>query len=77
MTEKMNCCEAILEAFVDFEKEISVIVSRGFDGTKSTFPIGENSHSNHILKETIVPAQIQNMTQQERNDHNLANLTGS
>jgi len=66
MTEKMDGSQTILESFVDFEKEISVIVSRGIDGKMCTFPIGENKHSNHILKETNVPpAQLQENTVKE------------
>lgn len=49
---------AVLEAFVDFKMEVSVIVCRGFDGRKVTFPVAENQHENHILKTTIVPANV-------------------
>jgi len=49
---------SILEAFVDFQCEVSVIVVRGFDGDISTFPVVENIHENHILKETHVPALV-------------------
>jgi len=65
MTEKIKCNTAILEAFVDFDREVSVIVCRGFDGSKCTFPVCENKHSNHILKETTLPAQILESTHKE------------
>ena len=48
----------IIEAFVPFTKEISVIVQRNADGQSYCLPIGENIHVNHILHETIVPARI-------------------
>ncbi len=49
---------AILEAFVDFRMEISVIVARGLDGTCRAFPAVENQHKNHILDQTIAPARV-------------------
>ncbi|MGE7838780.1 5-(carboxyamino)imidazole ribonucleotide synthase [Viridibacillus arvi] len=48
----------VAEAFVPFEKEISVIVQRNVQGETYCLPIGENIHVNHILHETIVPARI-------------------
>ncbi|MGI8436553.1 MAG: 5-(carboxyamino)imidazole ribonucleotide synthase [Chthoniobacterales bacterium] len=50
--------ELVLEAAIEFEKEISVIVARGPDGTMSTFPVCENIHRNHILDLTVVPARV-------------------
>ena len=49
---------AVLEQFVRFEKEISVLVARGADGATATYPVCENVHRNHILDVTIVPASI-------------------
>ncbi|WP_275039999.1 5-(carboxyamino)imidazole ribonucleotide synthase [Natrialba hulunbeirensis] len=46
---------AMVEAFVDFEREISVIAVKG-DDEIATFPIGENIHEDEILRETVVPA---------------------
>ncbi|ELY52334.1 5-(carboxyamino)imidazole ribonucleotide synthase [Natronococcus jeotgali] len=46
---------AMVESFVDFEREISVIAVKG-DGETAAFPIGENVHEDEILRETIVPA---------------------
>jgi 5-(carboxyamino)imidazole ribonucleotide synthase len=48
----------ILEDFVDFEMEISVIACRAVNGGKVVYPIAENMHSNSILDTTIVPARI-------------------
>jgi 5-(carboxyamino)imidazole ribonucleotide synthase len=50
--------ELILERAIDFEKEVSVIVARGPDGTMATFPVCENMHREHILDITIVPARV-------------------
>src|SRR5678815_1509129 len=46
---------AVLEGFVDFELELSVLVARGIDGALATFPVGRNDHANHILDLTVVP----------------------
>jgi 5-(carboxyamino)imidazole ribonucleotide synthase len=48
----------IVEAFVDFRMEISVVVVRAGDGTTATYVPVENIHANHILKRTLAPARI-------------------
>jgi len=48
----------IAEAFVPFEKEISVIIQRNTAGESYCLPIAENIHVNHILHESIVPARV-------------------
>jgi 5-(carboxyamino)imidazole ribonucleotide synthase len=55
---KMNGAEAILEQFVSFEKEISVVAARGIDGSFMPFVPVWNTHRNHILDVTIAPAPI-------------------
>jgi 5-(carboxyamino)imidazole ribonucleotide synthase len=49
---------AVLEQFVEFEKEVSVIVARGVDGQMAAYPVCENVHRHHILDVTVVPAGI-------------------
>ena len=49
---------AILEGFVSFEKEISVIAARGWDGAIAVYDVPENHHANHILRTSTVPADI-------------------
>ncbi len=49
---------AILEGFINFEREISVIVARGVDGQSACFDPVENIHENHILAKTTVPARL-------------------
>jgi len=48
----------ILEGFVDFAAEISVVVARGADGALSAFDAVENRHRDHILDRTLAPAPI-------------------
>ena len=50
--------EGIYEAFVDFEKEVSVVAARTLDGEFAAFPVFENAHANHILDVTVSPARI-------------------
>ncbi len=49
---------AIVEAFIAFECEISVIVARNQDGEVACYDVGHNIHADHILRQTIVPAPI-------------------
>ncbi len=49
---------AILEGFVSFSREVSVIVARSPRGEVNTFDVVENVHVNHILDTTRAPAQI-------------------
>ena len=46
----------ILEGFVDFAFEASVLVARSPEGAVACYPLVENRHANHVLKETHVPA---------------------
>ena len=50
--------EAVLEAFVDFEREVSVVCARGADGEIAHYGVVENSHERHILDCTIAPARV-------------------
>ena len=54
----MDKAECILEKWVPFEKEVSVIVIRSVSGETKVFPVAENIHVNNILHESIVPARI-------------------
>jgi 5-(carboxyamino)imidazole ribonucleotide synthase len=49
---------AILEGFVSFGKEISVIAARSWSGAIAVYDVPENHHENHILKTSTVPARI-------------------
>ena len=50
--------ECILEEFLHFDKEISVIVARSITGEVATLPTSENVHVNNILHTSVVPAKI-------------------
>lgn len=50
---------AVLEEWVPFEREISVIIARGANGQMVSYPVCENQHAHHILDITMVPAEIE------------------
>nr|WP_321511025.1 5-(carboxyamino)imidazole ribonucleotide synthase [uncultured Celeribacter sp.] len=54
----MAGAEAVLEGFVDFRCEVSVIAARGMAGDVSCFDPGENVHKSGILHTTTVPAKL-------------------
>jgi 5-(carboxyamino)imidazole ribonucleotide synthase len=56
--EDLGTKSAILEAFIPFEREISVVAARAVDGSVECFDVTENEHSDHILKVSRVPAAI-------------------
>jgi 5-(carboxyamino)imidazole ribonucleotide synthase len=49
---------AVLEAFIDFEREVSVVAARGSDGSFAHYGVFENVHANHILDVTMSPAGV-------------------
>jgi 5-(carboxyamino)imidazole ribonucleotide synthase len=56
--EALATGEAILEAFVDFEREISVVAARGLDGAFTHWGAIENRHRHHILDVSFSPAAV-------------------
>ncbi len=56
--EAMNGAPAILEGFVDFAFEASLIAARGIDGTVVCYTPGQNVHEDGILATTTVPARL-------------------
>ncbi len=52
----------VLEGFVPFTLELSVIVARARTGEVVTFPVAENHHVHHILDVTVVPASVPEAT---------------
>jgi 5-(carboxyamino)imidazole ribonucleotide synthase len=49
---------AVVEQFITFRCEVSVIVARNAAGEMRAFPLAENIHTNHILDFSIVPARV-------------------
>jgi len=61
----MNDASCVLEGFIDFSHEVSVIGARAQDGQVSCFDPGENVHRDGILHTTTIPA---NLTTSQRMD---------
>jgi 5-(carboxyamino)imidazole ribonucleotide synthase len=57
--------ECVLESFITLEQEVSVLVARSPEGEIRCFPMVENTHQNHILHTTLVPASLPLHLQQE------------
>ena len=49
---------AVLEAYIEFEKEVSVVAARGADGAYADWGVIENRHRNHILDISIAPGDV-------------------
>ncbi|WP_193210559.1 5-(carboxyamino)imidazole ribonucleotide synthase [Luteolibacter marinus] len=56
--EEFATDRAVLEAFIPFERELSVMVARGIDGTVTAYDPAENQHRHHILDLSIIPARV-------------------
>ncbi|SFB14976.1 5-(carboxyamino)imidazole ribonucleotide synthase [Lentibacillus halodurans] len=61
--EQHSTC--IIEQWIPFDREISVVFTRGKSGDIIFFPIAENEHSDHILYKTTVPAAISDTVHQK------------
>jgi 5-(carboxyamino)imidazole ribonucleotide synthase len=75
---KLRGSEAVLEAFVKFEKEVSVVCARGQDGSFSHYGVIENAHSNHILDVSFAPALVSEHVRKDAIDiaRNIAETLG-
>jgi len=56
--ERFGHRRAVLEEWMDFDLEISVMVAANAHGEVATFPAAENIHTNHILDTSIIPARV-------------------
>jgi 5-(carboxyamino)imidazole ribonucleotide synthase len=57
--------DAVLEAFVDFKKEVSVVGARGVDASFTHWGVIENDHHHHILDTSFSPAEVSDKTHDE------------
>jgi 5-(carboxyamino)imidazole ribonucleotide synthase len=55
----------VLEKWISFETEISVIVTRKMNGETEIYPVAENIHIDNILHQTIVPARVSDSVKEE------------
>ena len=61
----LNGKEAVLEAFIEFEKEVSVVCARDLQGNFVDYGVIENDHANHILDVSFAPAVVSEKTYKE------------
>ncbi len=54
--EQLGGRALILESFVPFDRELSIVAVRGLDGSFRAYPLVENEHRDGILARTIAPA---------------------
>ncbi|OYU39554.1 MAG: 5-(carboxyamino)imidazole ribonucleotide synthase [Pseudorhodobacter sp. PARRP1] len=54
----MKGAVSVLEGFIDFSHEVSVIAARGLDGSVACYDPGENVHKDGILHTTTLPAKL-------------------
>lgn len=57
--------ELIVEKFIPFERELSVVAARSQSGELATFPVAENIHQDNILHLSIVPARVEDEIRQQ------------
>ncbi len=56
--DKIGQRDAVLEGFVTFAKEVSVVAARSVTGEYADYGVVENTHRNHILDLTVAPASV-------------------
>ena len=72
--QSMNGAEAILEEFINFKRELSLIAVRGIDNSHKYYPLVENTHHNSILRLTIAPAENISAKLQDQAEHYMQTL---
>ena len=55
---RIGAGEAVLERWIDFEHEVSVVLARGADGSTAHYGVFANTHERHILDLTVAPAPV-------------------
>jgi 5-(carboxyamino)imidazole ribonucleotide synthase len=72
--EKMAGAESILEGFINFKRELSLIAVRGIDGSLKYYPLVENSHHEGILRLTIAPAENISASLQKKAEEYMSSI---
>ena len=72
--EKMAGAHSILEGFINFKRELSLIAVRGIDGSLEYYPLVENSHHEGILRLTIAPAQNISASLQKKAEEYMSSI---
>lgn len=56
--KNLNTTEGVVEGFIQFEREVSVVAARGVNGEFVHYGLIDNRHSNHILDVSVAPAEV-------------------
>ncbi len=72
--ESMNGVESILEGFIDFKRELSLIAVRSIDNDHKYYPLVENTHYDGILRLTVAPANNIDPIMQQTAQHYMQTL---
>jgi 5-(carboxyamino)imidazole ribonucleotide synthase len=65
---EMNCSEAVLERFIEFDAELSVVAARGHDGAITIYGPIVNTHRDHILDLSVTPSEFPTSIAEEATD---------
>ncbi len=71
---ELNLQPAVLEAFIEFDAEASIIAARGADGAFAIYDLTENTHLDHILATSRVPARFSEAVAKRANE--IAHVIG-
>ena len=71
---KMAGADSILEGFINFKRELSLIAVRGIDGSLEYYPLVENSHHEGILRLTIAPAENISASLQKKAEEYMSSI---
>jgi 5-(carboxyamino)imidazole ribonucleotide synthase len=63
--EALKGQDGVVEAFIDFEREVSVVAARTVSGEFAHYGVVENAHSRHILDLSVAPARVREETARE------------
>ena len=72
--KSMSGAESILEGFVNFNRELSLVAVRGVDNSHEYYPLVENSHHNGILRLTVAPAKNISLKLQQQAESYMRSL---
>lgn len=56
--EQFKEVSCVVEKYIQYEKECSIVATRGLDGVYQSFPIAQNKHTDNILEKSIVEEQL-------------------
>jgi len=66
--QRLGTSEAVLEGFIDFDCEVSVVAARGLDSSYVDYGVIRNAHANHILDVSISPAGVPDKVAREASE---------